>query len=322
MSDEKKNASAKSPSELELLARLKTKLPVDDSVIVGAGDDCAVIDAGIPSKWQLHKTDAVVEGIHFTRDTDPKKVGRKAIARALSDIAAMAGTPRWATISLGLPDSFTGELVDMIYEGITSFAKLKDVAIVGGETVSTPERLVISVTVIGEVERDKCVLRSGAKSGDGIWVTGEMGGSISGHHLDFLPRLEEARWLAANFLPTAMIDLSDGLAGDLGHLLDEANAGAELLEVALPIRRDARILARESNAAKPPLIAALTDGEDYELCFTLSPGNAVKMLDEFRQAFPETLISCIGKVINEPGLKIKQKDGIKEFAARGFVHFQ
>ena len=102
---------------------------------------------------------------------------------------------------------------------------------------------------------------------------------------------------------------------DLGHLLDEANAGAELLEAALPIRRDARILARESNAAKPPLIAALTDGEDYELCFTLSPGNAVKMLDEFRQAFPETLISCIGKVINEPGLKIKQKDGIKEFAA-------
>ncbi|MBE87359.1 MAG: thiamine-monophosphate kinase [Verrucomicrobiales bacterium] len=322
MSKEKKNASAKAPSELELLARIKTKLPVDDSVIVGAGDDCAVIDAGIPGKWQLHKTDAVVEGVHFTREADPKKVGRKAIARALSDIAAMAGTPRWATVSLGLPDRFTGELVDMIYEGITNFAKLQEVAIVGGEMVSTPERLVMSVTVVGEVDRDKCVLRSGAKPGDGIWVTGEMGGSIAGHHLDFLPRLGEGRWLAANFLPTAMIDLSDGLAGDLGHLLDEANVGAELLEAALPIRREARVFARESNAAKPPLIAALTDGEDYELCFTLSPGKAVKMLDEFRQAFPETRISCIGKVIKESGLKIKQKDGIKEFAARGFVHFQ
>jgi len=322
MSNKKKSASAKTPSELELLARIKPKLPVDGSVIVGAGDDCAVIDAGIPGKWQLHKTDAVVEGVHFTREADPKKVGRKAIARALSDIAAMAGTPRWATVSLGLPDRFTEELVDMIYEGITSFAQLQEVAIVGGETVSTPERLVISVTVVGEVDRDKCVLRSGAKPGDGIWVTGEMGGSIAGHHLDFLPRLEEGRWLAANFLPTAMIDLSDGLAGDLGHLLDEANAGAELLEAALPIRRVARALARESNAAKPPLIAALTDGEDYELCFTLSPGKAVEMLDEFRQAFPETLISCIGKVIKEPGLKIKQKNGIKEFAARGFVHFQ
>ena len=317
MSDE-----TKSPSEFELITRLKSGLPTNDSVIVGAGDDCAVIDAGVSGKWQLHKTDAIVEGIHFTRETAPEKVGHKALGRALSDIAAMAGTPRWATVTLGLPDGFDGEMVEAIYEGINRLAKRHEVAVVGGETVSNPERLAISVAVVGEVDRTKCVLRAGAKPGEGIWATGELGGSLEGHHLDFSPRLAEGRWLAEHFLPSSMIDLSDGLAGDLGHLLDAANAGAELLENALPIRREARLRARESDAAKPPLIAALTDGEDYELCFTLGQGNAVALLDQFRKAFPDTPISCIGRIIEEPGLKIKQKDGTKEFATRGFVHFQ
>ena len=317
MSDE-----TKSTSEFELITRLKSGLPTNDSVIVGAGDDCAVIDAGVSGKWQLHKTDAIVEGIHFTRETAPEKVGHKALGRALSDIAAMAGTPRWATVTLGLPDGFDGEMVEAIYEGINRLAKRHEVAVVGGETVSNPERLAISVAVVGEVDRTKCVLRAGAKPGDGIWATGELGGSLEGHHLDFSPRLAEGRWLAEHFLPSSMIDLSDGLAGDLGHLLDAANAGAELLENALPIRREARLRARESDAAKPPLIAALTDGEDYELCFTLGQGNAVALLDQFRKAFPDTPISCIGRIIEEPGLKINQKDGTKEFATRGFVHFQ
>ena len=316
------SGETKSPSEFELITRLKSGLPTNDSVIVGAGDDCAVIDAGVSGKWQLHKTDAIVEGIHFTRETAPEKVGHKALGRALSDIAAMAGTPRWATVTLGLPDGFDGEMVEAIYEGINRLAKRHEVAVVGGETVSNPERLAISVAVVGEVDRTKCVLRAGAKPGDGIWATGELGGSLEGHHLDFSPRLAEGRWLAEHFLPSSMIDLSDGLAGDLGHLLDAANAGAELLENALPIRREARLRARESDAAKPPLIAALTDGEDYELCFTLGQGNAVALLDQFRKAFPDTPISCIGRIIEEPGLKIKQKDGTKEFATRGFVHFQ
>ena len=219
MSDETKKETAKSPSEFELITRLKTKLPTNGSVIVGAGDDCAVIDAGVPGKWQLHKTDAVVEGVHFTRETAPEKVGHKALGRAFSDIAATAGTPRWAMITLGLPDGFDGEMVEAIYDGINRLAKRHEVAVVGGETVSNPERLVISESVVSEVDRDRCVLRAGAKPGDGVWVTGELGGSIAGHHLEFAPRLAEARWLAEHFLPSAMIDISDGLAGDLGHLL-------------------------------------------------------------------------------------------------------
>ena len=163
---------------------------------------------------------------------------------------------------------------------------------------------------------------SGATVGDGVWVTGELGGSIAGHHLEFTPRLVEARWLAAHYQPSAMIDLSDGLAGDLGHLLNEANTGAELLESALPIRREARLRAVESEAAKPPLLAALTDGEDYELCFTLGQGQAVALLDQFRQEFPGTLLGCIGKIVEPLGLKIRQKTGIMEIATRGHVHFQ
>lgn len=312
----------KQPDEFELVSRLSAKLPTGDSVVVGAGDDCAVIDAGVPDQWQLHKTDAVVEGVHFTPDADPQQVGHKALGRALSDIAAMAGTPRWAMVTLGLPDGFEAKRIESVYDGMATLAKRHAVSLVGGETVANRERLFIGVSLVGEVVREKCILRSGASVGDGVWVTGELGGSIAGHHLSFKPRLAEARWLAEYHQPSAMIDLSDGLAGDLGHLLHAAGAGAELLESALPIRREARLRAKESEAAKPPILAALTDGEDYELCFTLGQGRAVELLDQFKQQFPDTPLCCIGKLVVKPGLKIRQKTGLMEIATRGHVHFQ
>ena len=120
------------PDEFELISRLKAKLPTSDSVVIGVGDDCAVIDAGVPGQWQLHKTDAVVEGIHFTKDADPQQIGHKALGRALSDIAAMAGTPRWATVTLGLPDGFEAETVELIYDGMAALAKRHEVSLVGG----------------------------------------------------------------------------------------------------------------------------------------------------------------------------------------------
>jgi thiamine-monophosphate kinase len=312
----------KQPDEFELISRLSAKLPTGDSVVVGAGDDCAVIDAGVPDQWQLHKTDAVVEGVHFTPDADPQQVGHKALGRALSDIAAMAGTPRWATVTLGLPDGFEAKRIESVYDGMAALAKRHAVSLVGGETVANRERLFIGVSLVGEVAREKCILRTGASVGDGVWVTGELGGSIAGHHLSFKPRLAEARWLAEYHQPSAMIDLSDGLAGDLDHLLHATGAGAELLESALPIRREARLRAKESEAAKPPMLAALTDGEDYELCFTLGQGRAVKLLDQFKQQFPNTPLCCIGKLVVKPGLKIRQKTGLMEIATRGHVHFQ
>src|ERR1051325_8269677 len=179
-------------NEIELIARLVATLPRNDSVIVAAGDDCAVLDLGAP-EYVLFKTDAVVEGIHFTAETEPEKIGRKALARCLSDIAAMAGTPTAAVVTLALPREFDVERVERIYAGMNALARAHAVAIVGGETTTNPERVLISVALLGTALRGKCVMRSGSKAGDAIFVTGELGGSLAAKHLDFEPRLEEAR---------------------------------------------------------------------------------------------------------------------------------
>ncbi|MEI9863784.1 MAG: thiamine-phosphate kinase [Limisphaerales bacterium] len=142
-------------NEFELIARLTSALPTNDTVVTGAGDDCAVLDLGVPDKLLLFKTDAVVEGLHFTRETPPGKIGRKALARCLSDIAAMAGTPTAALVTIALPENFNAEFVTKIYEGMNAFAREHDVAIVGGETTTNPERMLISISLVGTVPRGK-----------------------------------------------------------------------------------------------------------------------------------------------------------------------
>src|SRR5208283_2621816 len=174
---------------------------------------------------------------------------------------------------------FDPQFIQKIYGGMNLLARRHGVAIVGGETTSNPERLLISVSLLGDVARDKCPLRSGAKDGDALFVTGELGGSLAGKHLQFEPRLEEGRWLAEHFPIHAMIDLSDGLAGDLRHLMERGQVGAELLARAIPISRAARLRARTGQSAKPPLLAALTDGEDYELLFAAGRRDAVALAD-------------------------------------------
>ena len=308
-------------TEFELIAKLTADLPKDASVKVGCGDDCAVLNLGIPGKNLLFKTDAVVEGIHFTSETAPQKIGRKALARALSDIAAMAGTPTAAVITIGLPPKFDAARVAGIYEGINDVARRYHLSIVGGETTTNPERILISIAVIGLVAKGKAILRSGAKAGDAIFVTGELGGSLQGRHLDFEPRLDEARWLAENFSIHAMIDLSDGLAGDLRHLLNASNVGGDLLSTAIPISRAAKLHARSESSANPPLLAALTDGEDFELLFTVASADAVPLLDGWKKKFPGVKLSCIGKITAETGVRLCGRDGIKPLFVHGYTHF-
>src|SRR5438552_8668864 len=309
-------------NELELIQQLTRSLPGNDFVVLGAGDDCAVLDLKIPGQWLLFKTDAVVEGVHFTRADSPEAIGHKALARCLSDIAAMAGTPRAALITVALPREFEPSFVEAIYRGINSCAGRYDTAVVGGETTSNPERILISVALIGTVARDKCVLRSGSKAGDAIFVSGELGGPRAGKHLDFEPRLAEARWLAENFVIHSMIDLSDGLASDLRHLLRASQIGAELLSDSIPISRAARLQARTESSRKPPLVAALTDGEDFELLFTIASKDAVRLLDAWKERFPTLRLTCIGKITPEPGLRIRDKTGVQPLTAHGYVHFQ
>jgi thiamine-monophosphate kinase len=357
-------------NEFALIQRLTRSLPTNAAVVAGAGDDCAVLDLGVPDALILFKTDAVVEGIHFTRATPPEKIGRKALARCLSDIAAMAGTPSAALVTLGLPADFDAAWVAKIYAGLNTLAEQYQVAIVGGETTTNPERLLISLALLGRVARGKQILRSGAKAGDAIFVTGELGGSLAGRHLDFEPRLAEARWLADHFHLHAMLDVSDGLAGDLRHILEAGQVGAEILKSALPISRAAKLRAcnssrapteegslpgahepsrellvretagasqegslpcshehshshghRPAPAPKPAALAALTDGEDFELLFTVASQDAVPLLDAWRKTFPQLKLSCIGKIIAGKGLFLRDQTGVQPLNVHGYVHF-
>ena len=308
-------------NEFELIRRLTRALPTNPSVVVGAGDDCAVLDAGVPDRLLLFKTDAVVEGVHFKADAPPEKVGHKALGRCLSDIAAMAGTPTAALITIGLPRDFKPEWAEAVYAGISVLARRHEVAIAGGETTTSPGGVFISVALLGWVPRGKSVLRSGAEAGDAIFVTGELGGSLAGKHLEFEPRLAEARWLAQHFPPHAMLDVSDGLAGDLRHILNASRAGAELLRTSIPISREARLAAKAGAGAKPALLAALTDGEDFELLFTVASRDAVPLLDAWRKQFPRLPLACIGKVTAGEGITIRDKNGTRSLTAHGYAHF-
>ncbi len=303
-------------SETELIQRLTQDLPADSSVLTGPGDDCAVLD------WSgsklLFKTDAIVEGIHFERDTPPEAIGRKALARALSDIAAMAGTPTHALITLGVHAEMEPSLIEAVYQGLRDCAREHHVNIVGGETTSLSQ-LTLSISLIGKAS--KPILRTGSAVGDAIFVSGELGGSLAGHHLNFTPRLKEARWLSDQDIVHAMIDLSDGLATDLRHLLSD-QTGAELLTRALPIRRAAKERARDNPSGKTALLAALTDGEDYELLFTVSSKDAVPLLDGWKSAFPETPLHCIGKITDQPGIALRDDKGVKPLTLHGYDHLE
>jgi thiamine-monophosphate kinase len=308
-------------NELELIRALTQSLPSNASIVTGAGDDCAVLDLGVPDRFVLFKTDAVVEGVHFTRETPAEKIGYKALARCLSDIAAMAGTPTAALVTLGLPRDFDPKFIEAVYAGMNALAARHGVAIAGGETTTNPGQVLVSVSLLGTVAKGKCLHRSGSKEGDALFVTGCLGGSLAGHHLDFEPRLAEARWLADNFSVHAMIDLSDGLAGDLRHLLEPAKLGAELLKSAIPISRAAKLQAKAESSAKPPLLAALTDGEDFELLFTIASSDAVRLLDSWKKQFPDVPLACIGKITAAPGVKLRDKDRFLPMPAHGYVHF-
>jgi len=306
--------------EDELIQRLTAGAPANKRLRLGPGDDCAVLDCDAPGLWELFKTDAVVEGVHFEPDADPGLVGRKALARCLSDIAAMGGTPSAALVTLGLPSPPDTARLEALYRGLYALAREYEVAVAGGETVAGAGRLFLSVAALGFVEKERCVLRRGARLGDALFVTGELGGSIAGKHLTFEPRVREARWLTNRFALHAMMDLSDGLASDLPRLLRASGVGAELLAEALPLSRAAKVRFRSGATRKRPLEAALTDGEDYELLFAVASKDAVPLLDAWKEAFPETRLSCIGKITSGGGMTIRERKSVRRMELNGYDH--
>jgi len=198
---------------------IESNRPSRSSVVVGIGDDCAVLRSGDPGKLLLYTCDPVVEGVHYLAQTPPRQIGWKAMARNLSDIAAMGGLPRWAVVSIGLRPATPVKYVERIYDGLRAAAGKFGCQIVGGDIAHVRREQFVVVALLGEVEKSKLTLRSGAKIGDSVLVTGTLGGSLHGKHLKFTPRVAEARWLAQNFPIHAMIDLSDGLYGDLRRLV-------------------------------------------------------------------------------------------------------
>ena len=295
--------------EDRLLEQLLPNLPRNRGVILGAGDDCAVVKSEERGKLQLLKTDCLVENIHFTKKDPPESVGWKAMARPLSDFAAMSGVPEFALVTLIVPSQTTVAWVKKMYRGLEKAARLFQVAIVGGETSSIKGPAVISVTVTGLVEKGRWVSRAGGKANDDLFVTGRLGGSRRGRHLKFVPRIAESRWLTKNFPIHAMMDLSDGLGADLPRLARASGAGFEVDETALPL-----------NPGCTPK-QAISDGEDYELLFAIAPKDSRALITRWRKKFPKLRLTRIGRLNSKFGPSRTGSFRNSKFP-KGYVHFQ
>ena len=302
-------------NELDLIHWIRAQVGSSSAVPVGIGDDCAALRIP-PGKVLLVTTDMVIAGVHF----DPKtataaQVGHKAMARGLSDIAAMAGDALAAVVALAAPRGMDSKYFQELFLGMKSVADEFGVQIIGGDISSGDLPLTLTVTAMGVGAERALALRSGARPGDKALVTGELGGSILGRHLTFLPRLKEAKWLREKIAIHGMIDLSDGLASDATHVADESRVAIELWDETIPISKAA--VERSRTTGKTPLEHALTDGEDYELFFTAGADEAEALL--CRTDLPVRM-TCIGEVTPGSGLWLGHGAARKRLPAKGWVH--
>jgi len=289
--------------EDRLLSQLLPDLPLAKAVVSGPGDDCAVVKTRDRRNFLALKTDCVVAGVHFLATANALDVGWKAMMRPLSDFASTSAVPQFALITLIAPEQTKVEWVDELYRGLRRAAKRFKVSIVGGETSGIPGPVAISVSVVGFVERDRCVSRRGGKVGDDLFVTGRLGDALKRKHLQFVPRIAESRWLTKNFSIHAMMDLSDGLGADLPRLARASRVGFAIAMENLPLARGAKI------------DDAISEGEDYELLFAISPRDRSRLEREWRKKFRKLPLTRIGS-LSRLSTKTNQ------LLPRGYVHFQ
>ena len=304
--------------ESELIAHLRRRLPSHPLLRLGPGDDAAVLRMAELDDCVL-TVDLLTDQVDFElAKVDPRRVGRKALAVNLSDLAAMGSRPLAGVVALALPRQGGMELAVQLYEGLLPLAEQYDVAIAGGDTNSWEGPLVISVTLLGKVTGNGPLTRGGAAPGDRIVVTGSFGGSILGRHLDFEPRVNEALLLAERYQVHAGIDASDGLSIDLSHLTRESRCGAVVRTDAVPVSDDARRWAEELADGSTPLEHALSDGEDFELILAVPPGEAERMLAEQPLEVP---LTSIGRLVREAGLWQTDASGThRPLEPRGYQH--
>ncbi len=307
--------------EFGLIARLRERVAPSARVIEGIGDDAAVLEGPGPGRLLLFACDTIAEGVHFLAEDAPEQVGHKALACNLSDIAAMGGVPRAATLSLGCAAETPVEVIDGIWAGMRTLAEAFEVDLVGGDMHRSRQGLVLSVAIVGEVERELCVYRRGAQAGDFLVVTGALGGSRAGRHLTFTPRVRAGRWLAERRLVSAMIDLSDGLASDLRRLCEASGVGGELQAARVPISDAAKARAGAGETKRSALERALFDGEDFELLAAVPPELLDEAATDFFEAFGERL-HVVGRTTAERTTILIHDDGtVQELGAGGFDHF-
>jgi thiamine-monophosphate kinase len=293
----------KDVGEDRLLDQLLGHLASGKAIAAGPGDDCAVVNTPRRGEFLVLKTDCVVERVHFSRSAKAIDVGWKAMMRPLSDFAATSAVPRFAMITLMLRSRTNVAWVRNLYQGLRRASRRFEVTIVGGETSSTPGPIAISVSVAGFVEKNRWVSRRGGKSGDDLFVTGRLGAAMKQKHLHFIPRIAESRWLTKNFSIHAMMDLSDGLGADLPRLARASNVGFELYPENLPLTHGAT------------LNDAISEGEDYELLFAVSPRDRNRLQKEWRKKFPRLPLTRIGSLSQR-----STKD--HQLLPRGYTHFQ
>lgn len=319
--------------EFGLIDRIRHRVDGADDLTVGIGDDCAV--AELPPEHQLlTTTDMLLEDVHFRRSwTDLRTLGRKSMAVNVSDIAAMGGRPRHAFVGLAIPDAMQVEEIEELVDGMLQSCTLYGATLAGGDTCRSRSGLIISVALQGHIPRDKALTRSGARPDDLVCVSGTLGDSalalvdlmgdrrveprLLRRHLDPQARLRLGGALAEQGLATAMIDISDGLLGDLGHILEASHVGARLQIDELPLSEAFRQRAGQDRNLHD---LALSGGEDYELLFTVRPDKWPAVQDLAAQA--QTPVSRLGRIMPERELTMVDVDGRSyRPSAIGFTHF-
>lgn len=316
-------------NEFDLIERFFVRPNKRNDVTVGIGDDAAV--CFVPDDHELSiTTDLLVAGIHFPEETPAEAVGHKALAINLSDLAAMGATPAWFTLNLSLPE-IDENWLRAFSRGMFALADDQNISLIGGDTVKGP--LSVGIQACGLMPTGTAVLRSGAQVGDQIYVSGSLGdaalalrclqGSVDLPHeaRDYLisrlhyPVPRSAQGVALREIATAMIDISDGLVADLGHVLERSGVGATIQQEALPLSAHYR-----NNLGEAGFRAALTGGDDYELCFTAS-ADRVDELHTISEKW-DCVLSCIGAIEPGSGLRIKSKDGeLVDVGKSGYDHF-
>ncbi|HTP05771.1 MAG TPA: thiamine-phosphate kinase [Nitrospirota bacterium] len=318
----------------------RLSLRKSSSALIGIGDDAAALKVS-SSKTLLVTTDMLLEKIHFDFSfTDFHSLGWKSAAANLSDIAAMGGVPRYCLTSIGIPDHVSVEQIRDFYRGFHSLMKTHKTVLVGGDTCHSAKGMVISITVLGEVDKRNLLSRAGAKPGDRVFVTGTLGDSAAGleilkkrakgqggmikgaearpliaKHIRPVPRVAAGRAIARSRCASAMIDISDGLSSDLAHICEQSGVGAEIHSDRIPI--SPALMKLSAGLTMPALCYALSGGEDYELLFTVPP-RKIKMLQSLRIPVTE-----IGSVKRGKALTLVEDTGIKKtLQATGYDHFR